>query len=58
MHARQLTGVATDTWGMEVRANEVPNSFQPLHQVFIPAIGLLIGEIVDLEAFYGFFSLA
>ena len=30
VHARQLAGVATDTWGMEVRPNEVPDSFQPL----------------------------
>ena len=50
VHARQLAGVATDTWGMEVRPNEVSDSFQPLHQVFIPAMGLLIGEIFDLEA--------
>jgi kynurenine formamidase len=50
VHARQLAGVATDTWGMEVRPNEIPDSFQPLHQIFIPAMGLLIGEIFDLEA--------
>jgi hypothetical protein len=36
---------------MEVRANEVPDSFKPLHQVFIPALGPLIGDIFDLEAF-------
>jgi kynurenine formamidase len=50
VHQRQLAGVATDTWGMEVRPNEIPDSFQPLHQIFIPAMGLLIGEIFDVEA--------
>jgi kynurenine formamidase len=50
VHRRELAAVATDTWGMEVRPNEIPDSFQPLHQVFIPAMGLLLGEIFDLEA--------
>jgi kynurenine formamidase len=50
VHQRQLAAVATDTWGMEVRPNEIPDSYQPLHQVFIPAMGLTIGEIFDLEA--------
>jgi kynurenine formamidase len=50
VHQRQLAGVATDTWGMEVRPNEIADSFQPLHQIFIPAMGLLIGEIFDLES--------
>jgi kynurenine formamidase len=50
VHERQLAAVATDTWGMEVRPNEIPNAYQPLHQVFIPSMGLLVGEIFDLEA--------
>src|SRR5712691_1216261 len=50
VHERQLAAVATDTWGMEVRPNEIPNTYQPLHQVFIPSMGLLVGEIFDLEA--------
>jgi kynurenine formamidase len=49
IHDRQIAAVATDTWGMEVRPNEIPNSYQPLHQVFIPSMGLTIGEIFDLE---------
>ena len=49
VHERQLAAVATDTWGMEVRPNEIPDSYQPLHQVFIPSMGLLVGEIFDLE---------
>jgi len=49
VHERQLAALATDTWGMEVRPNEIPDSYQPLHQVFIPNMGLLVGEIFDLE---------
>ena len=32
-----------------MRPNEFPNAFQPLHQVAIPNIGLLIGEMWDLD---------
>jgi kynurenine formamidase len=50
LHRRELAAVATDTWGMEVRPNEIPDTYQPLHQVLIPAMGMLVGEIFDLEA--------
>jgi len=50
LHGRELAAVATDTWGAEVRPNEFPDAFQPLHQVAIANIGLHIGEIFDLEA--------
>jgi kynurenine formamidase len=50
LHRRQIAAIASDTWGLEVRPNEFPESFQPLHQVMIPNIGLLVGEIFDLEA--------
>jgi kynurenine formamidase len=46
---KQIAAVATDTWGMEVRPNEFPNTYQPLHQVFIPNMGLTIGEIFNLD---------
>jgi kynurenine formamidase len=49
LHAHELAAIVTDTWGMEVRPNELPNSFQPLHQVVIPNMGLTIGEIWNLE---------
>jgi kynurenine formamidase len=49
VHAHEIAAVATDTWGMEVRPNEIPDSFQPLHQVFIPNMGLTIGEIFFLD---------
>jgi kynurenine formamidase len=50
LYRTQIAGVASDTWGLEVRPNELPEAFQPLHQVIIPNIGLLVGEIFDLEA--------
>ncbi len=49
LHKRELAAVATDTWGMEVRPNEVPDSYQPLHQVLIPNMGMLVGEIFALD---------
>jgi kynurenine formamidase len=50
IHASQIAGLATDTWGAEVRPNELPGSFQPLHLVMVVNMGLLVGEIFDLEA--------
>jgi kynurenine formamidase len=49
IHQHQIAAVATDTWGMEVRPNEIADSFQPLHQVCIPNMGLTIGEIFFLD---------
>ncbi|MFE9650771.1 cyclase family protein [Streptomyces sp. NPDC006365] len=50
LHRTEIAGIATDTWGFEVRPNEFDNAFQPLHQVVIPNMGLLIGEMWDLDA--------
>ena len=49
-HGTEIAGIATDTWGFEVRPNEFDEAFQPLHQVAIPHIGLFIGEMWDLDA--------
>jgi hypothetical protein len=38
---------ATDTWGVEVRPNEI-DLFQPLHVVALVHMGLPFGEIWDL----------
>lgn len=46
---REIAGLATDTWGMEVLPNESPDVFQPLHCIFIVAMGLWVGEIFDLD---------
>ncbi|NYV73057.1 cyclase family protein [Streptomyces sp. UH6] len=50
LHRSEIAAIATDTWGFEVRPNEFAHAFQPLHQVVIPHIGLLIGEMWDFEA--------
>lgn len=50
LHETEIAGIATDTWGFEVRPNEFHHAFQPLHQVAIPHIGLYIGEMWDFEA--------
>lgn len=50
LHGSEIAAVATDTWGFEVRPNEFEHAFQPLHQVAIPNMGLLIGEMWDLDA--------
>ncbi len=49
LHRSEIAAVATDTWGFEVRPNELPDAFQPLHQVVIPNMGLLVGEMWDLD---------
>jgi kynurenine formamidase len=46
----ELAAVATDTWGLEVLPNQTPDVFQPLHIILIVHMGLLVGEIFDLEA--------
>jgi kynurenine formamidase len=46
---RDVAAVAADTWGLEVRPNETPDVFQPLHIVFIVHMGLWLGEIFDLD---------
>lgn len=47
---REIAGLATDTWGAEVRPNEIAYVNQPWHRVALPSIGLLVGEIFDLDA--------
>jgi kynurenine formamidase len=44
-----IAGFATDTWGTEVIPNETPDVFQPLHCVAIVNMGMLVGEIFNLE---------
>ena len=47
---REIAAVATDTWGVEVRPNETPDCFQPLHMISLRNTGLLLGEIFFLDA--------
>jgi kynurenine formamidase len=50
IHDHDIAAVASDTWGLEVLPNETDDVFQPLHIILIVHMGLLIGEIFDLEA--------
>ena len=49
LHEKEVAAVATDTWGVEVRPNEPPNTFQPFHMVLIRDMGLLLGEMFQLD---------
>ena len=48
LYTHEIAAIATDTWGCEVRPNEV-DLFQPLHVVALVHMGIPFGEIWDLE---------
>jgi kynurenine formamidase len=48
LHAHDVAAIATDTWGCEVRPNEI-DLFQPLHVVALVNMGIPFGEIWDLR---------
>jgi kynurenine formamidase len=50
IHERRLAGVAADTGAVEVRPSRVPGVRSPFHVLGLVYMGLLIGEIFDLEA--------
>lgn len=49
LHRKRVAAIASDTWGVEVRPNELPDSFQPLHVACVVYMGLLLGEMFHLE---------
>jgi len=49
LHEREVAAIVSDTWGVEVRPNEIDH-FQPLHTVALVHMGLAFGEIFDLDA--------
>jgi kynurenine formamidase len=50
IHSVEIAALASDTYAVEVRPAEWPGTFSPFHQVAIPNMGLVLGEIFDLEA--------
>ena len=46
---KEIAALCTDTWGCEVRPNEIAEAFQPWHWVVIPMMGLTLGEIFYLK---------
>ena len=49
MHRKEIASICTDTWGCEVRPNEVADATQPWHWVVIPMLGITMGEIFNLR---------
>jgi kynurenine formamidase len=49
LQGKQVAGVCSDTWGVEVRPNETKDVNQPWHWVVIPAMGLYMGEMFSLK---------
>ncbi len=49
LYETRIAALATDTWGVEVRPNQLPDSFQPMHLVMVVNMGLLVGEIFALD---------
>jgi kynurenine formamidase len=49
LYDQEMAAVASDTWGVEVRPNEIDEAFQPWHWVAIPNMGLSVGEMFYLE---------
>lgn len=48
LHGKKVAAIATDTWGVEVRPNEIDEVISPFHWIAIPIIGLTLGEIFYL----------
>jgi kynurenine formamidase len=46
---RQVAAVASDNWGVEVLPFETEECVMPLHMIAIRDMGLLLGEMFDLE---------
>ncbi len=49
LQEHEVAAVATDTWGCEVRPNEIKWIHQPWHKVVLANMGLLMGEMFDLD---------
>lgn len=50
LYEHGIAAVASDTWGVEVRPNEIEGAFQPLHIPVLVYMGLPLGEMFDLDA--------
>lgn len=49
LYEHEIAAMAADTWGLEVRPNQV-ELFQPLHVIALVHMGMPFGEVWDLEA--------
>jgi hypothetical protein len=49
LYDHSIAAVASDTWGVEVRPNEIEGAFQPFHLPALVYMGMPLGEMFDLE---------
>ncbi|MFW6030478.1 MAG: cyclase family protein [Halanaerobiales bacterium] len=49
IYEKKIATIASDTWGVEVRPNRSDVYYQPWHQIIIPIIGMIHGELFYLE---------
>jgi kynurenine formamidase len=47
---REVAAVASDNWGIEVQPSRTDGARLPLHCVLIRDLGMMLGEMFDLEA--------
>ncbi|CAO5244806.1 cyclase family protein [Frankia sp. AgKG'84/4] len=47
---REISIVAADNWGVEIQPSRTAGAFLPLHCVLLRDVGMMFGEMFDLEA--------
>jgi kynurenine formamidase len=50
LHEHGVAAVASDNWALEVLPSEVPGESFPAHMILIRDMGMMIGEMFDLDA--------
>lgn len=50
LHEHEVAAVASDNWALEVLPSEVPGESFPAHMILIRDMGMMIGEMFDLDA--------
>lgn len=50
LHENGVAAVASDNWALEVLPSEVPGESFPAHMILIRDMGMLVGEMFDLDA--------
>ena len=49
-HEREVATVASDNWGIEIQPSRTEGALFPLHCVMLRDMGMMFGEMFDLEA--------
>jgi kynurenine formamidase len=53
MHSHEIAAVISDNWGIEVQPAQPGQGLLPLHCILIRDLGMMLGEIFDLEELAG-----